>query len=524
MRFKSINMTKVLLHYRYVSLVVASIFYVWGIEHQNLEQMMMVIGGMFFNAILMHYLYLQSKGSKREIIILVLLETIGNCILLIPSGGVHSPYIWYILNTIMIAGIDLGPYYLWGNVIIYLMGMIGTMHLEDVSCIKLMGGNLIVGFVLIAAMIQILIRYLKEIEEKGELAQYYLDYTLGLYEAVYLFSTQEDQSNLIHAMMNYIKETRDIEQVLFLECQGEEVIVYADDMDEDISQFKTLQEVDDKEVYDYKEGYIGIPVRYMYKHFGMLVVKGESNLEELKFIAYVGGMILEKLELESINQDLVVSNEQNRIANEIHDSVIQQLFGVSCQLFTLTKRVDKISQDKLIKELKEIRETVTGSMGELRATIYGMSWNKQGKNDFLEKLQTYIETMKNLHHILITLEIEGDVQRLNIEEQKALYRVCCEGIANGIRHGKAEQILVSFKIESESINLYIQDNGIGFDYEQVKACNQLGLGIKNMEQLVYQIDGYMHVHSEHGEGTLLDIQIGKGRQKERVSRDGVVAV
>lgn len=153
-----------------------------------------------------------------------------------------------------------------------------------------------------------------------------------------------------------------------------------------------------------------------------------------------------------------------------------------------------------------------------------MSWNKQGKNDFLEKLQTYIETMKNLHHILITLEIEGDVQRLNIEEQKALYRVCCEGIANGIRHGKAEQILVSFKIGSESINLYIQDNGIGFDYEQVKACNQLGLGIKNMEQLVYQIDGCMHVYSEHGEGTLLDIQIGKGRQKEKVSRDGVVAV
>lgn len=132
------------------------------------------------------------------------------------------------------------------------MGMIGTMHLEGVSYIKLMGRNLLIGFVLIAAMIQILIRYLKEIEEKGKLAQYYLDYTLGLYEAVYLFSTQEDRSNLIHTMMNYIKETRDIEQVLFLECQGEEVIVYADDMNEDMDQFKTIQEIDDKEVYDYK--------------------------------------------------------------------------------------------------------------------------------------------------------------------------------------------------------------------------------------------------------------------------------
>ncbi len=78
--------------------------------------------------------------------------------------------------------------------------------------------------------------------------------------------------------------------------------------------------------------------------------------------------------------------------------------------------------------------------------------------------------------------------------------MCCEGIANGIRHGKAEQILVSFKIESESINLYIQDNGIGFDYEQVKVCNQLDLGIKNMEQLVCQIDGCMctqNIEKEH---------------------------
>ncbi len=37
-------------------------------------------------------------------------------------------------------------------------------------------------------------------------------------------------------------------------------------------------------------------------------------------------------------------------------------------------------------------------------------------------------------------------------------------------------------------------------------------------------DRWMHVYSEHREGTLLDIQIGKGRQKEKVSRDGVVAV
>ncbi|MEG0580034.1 MAG: histidine kinase, partial [Niameybacter sp.] len=254
-------------------------------------------------------------------------------------------------------------------------------------------------------------------------------------------------------------------------------------------------------------GFVGIPIRHTYSTFGILIVLDTLKVEELRFIGYVSGMIFKKIELETINQELLLSEEQNRIANEIHDSVLQKLFGVSCRLFTTTKKIDTLERECLKDDLDDMRGHITEAMTELRSTIYGLSWNKLGKNDFLDKLEHYIDTMQDLYGVDITLQVEGNIQLLQLQAQKALYRICCEAIANGIRHGKATCIDLMIDSGLQDIHMTIRDNGQGFDYNKVVEEGKLGLGIKNMEQLAQQLKGVLRIKSAIGQGTSLEIHI-----------------
>lgn len=526
MSIQSVDVTKMLVCYRYISLVVTSLFYIAGVGQHTIGQRLIVITGMSITSLIMNYLYVHNKGDKQKMTLLIIIETIGNCIILTPSGGLQSPYIWYILNSMIIAGLELGRGYLWANAGIYLANMIGISYYISLGDplnmpMRLNNFNLAAGFVLVSFIIELLINYTKMLEEKNKQSKHYLDYTMKIYETVYLFTSQGDKESLIQMILQHIGGTLKIPSMLFIELEEGETIgkTYAQGLSQkqidkllhqvDRTNMPESMDKDEVEILRYEDGFIGIPIRYTYSTFGLLLVPQAQTqkVEELRFIGYVSGMIFKKIELETINEGLLLSEEQNRIANEIHDSVLQKLFGVSCRLFTTTKKIDRLEKEELKIDLDDMRAHITQAMTELRSTIYGLSWNKSGKNDLLDKLEHYVETMKGLHGVDINLQIEGNMELLALAEQKALYRVCCEGIANGIRHGKANRVDLAIDIGALDIDIIISDDGQGFDYDKVVEEGKLGLGIKNMEQLVCQLGGTLQIQSIIGKGTCLNIHI-----------------
>ena len=69
-----------------------------------------------------------------------------------------------------------------------------------------------------------------------------------------------------------------------------------------------------------------------------------SYAEQMNFLSKLSAIVLERVELEQVNRGLIINEEQNRIADEIHDSVLQQLFSASCGLFALIKSKKRIKQ------------------------------------------------------------------------------------------------------------------------------------------------------------------------------------
>ncbi len=546
--------TKILFFYRYMSLLGTSIFYLIGDFNDSMKNKLIVTFCIAVSSIILTYLYIKSRNSIKKIMILILVETIGNSFILIPSGGLNSPYIWYALNTVLIASLKLEKKYCWINLLLYLLASTGIVFLifrgERGRLHDWIHGeiNFILSFVLITAAISLLSKLIKKIQvERKNLIEtnrrlqlandqikQSMDYIMDLYQAVHFFTNQRNKNNLIKLLIDYTKKITKTSTAFFAyyfdedkkeKVEGEEI---SETFKKQIShkifvnwnnivnmKMPLFMEIEDKK-------YIIAVVKSTDKIYGMLGIEAvgcsgdiiyRENTEQLRFLSELSSVVLERSDLEEINDRLLISEEQNRIANEIHDGALQKLFSISCGIFALTKNADKMNPKNMIEELNIIRSLTDNIMKELRATIYGLSWKKDRGNTFESYIINYIYQIKKLNHINASFYISGNAELLSIDRKKAFYRIICEAIGNAIRHGNAKTIKVSLDIQDNKSILQIIDDGIGFDVAKIQNDDWGGLGIKNMHYLACFLNGEINIDSIITKGTTIRVMIPNGNQK-----------
>lgn len=225
----------------------------------------------------------------------------------------------------------------------------------------------------------------------------------------------------------------------------------------------------------------------------------EETINEIKLLASLSAVFLDRFKFEKVYEHLLISEEQNRIASEIHDSVSQLLFSISCKLHTLIQDTGITAEVKA--ELFLIRNSLNRAMKELREAIYSLS-RKGSEQSVLESdIKNYIDDVSRLNNVGISFDIVGNQELINCDLKKAVYRIICETTGNAIRHGNCSLINILLNIEKECIKLIIEDNGIGFDLKSKISNKEMGLGINNIYNMVYSMNGEINIESQTGKGT-----------------------
>jgi len=548
--WKQSEEVKLMLTYRYITILMTSFFFIVGDQNQHIEKKVFILASIVISSVILNYLYILNMGNTKNIALLVLIETAGNCFILIPSGGLRSPYVWCCLNTILISSIELKRRYCWINLSVYIFASTClsflVLNAKNESFLGIINNelNLLLSLILITIAIQLLAKYLKKIKKESrklakaneelvaanEKIKTSVQHIIELYQAVHLFSTQRNKDDLIKLIIHYTKKITQAEITLFYNGYKNRTLISSDNISPDLEeQIKAkideirnnLSESGLPLAVDIQgKSYVFALVKSNYKLYGILGVKAKLDKEriyidevfdQLMFLSRLGAIFLEKFELEEVNEKLLITEEQNRIANEIHDSVLQRLFSISCGIFGLIKNIDKTSAGKIQEKLREIRSVINDSMTELRASIYGLSSRKNGANNFINDIKKYIAETCNLNNANIDLKVNGDDELLSATQKKALYRIICEGIGNALRHGKAKNIDVTVDIQGSLTKLEITDNGQGFDTEKKADDKQEGLGIRNIHYLVNSLDGKVVFDSMAGKGTKISISIPTNR-------------
>lgn len=546
---------KLIYLYRYFSLILTSLFYMFGGFRSPLINKFIVIGCLGTASILLNNLYAKNQDNKNIIRVLVCIEIIENMLLLIPTGGLNSPYIWYSLNTILVTVSFLNVYYCWFNLFVYLIfsSLISTLlfNKDKERFIQILfdNSNLILSFILVTMAAQLLLTLMKKLKKESknlaeintqlsvsnERLKESIDSIMSLYQAVHSFVNQNQKNKLFDIIIEYTEKiTKSDLAFFFLNISREEWILktskkidenYKFILSEKIkSQWNVLKQSDNPMnlcINDVK--YMVIAIKSSYIQHGVLGIEIRSdqseifyndNLEQIKFLSELSSIALEKFRLEEVNAHLLVSEEQNRIANEIHDSVSQRLFSISCGMYGLIQKVGEITEEELKNELSAIKDSLNKTMKDLRETIYGLSLEKGGKDMFKLDIMNYIKEVSRLNGINISFNVEGNEGLLDYDFKKAIYRIICEGTGNAVRHGNCSRIEIILDIKEGDIKLTIVDNGRGFCLNKMDKSRR-GLGIKNMVNLVNAFSGKINIDSQVGKGTVINVLFNKYVYREQ---------
>ena len=229
-------------------------------------------------------------------------------------------------------------------------------------------------------------------------------------------------------------------------------------------------------------------------------IGGVTEWEELGDQLNAMSRQLEKV-IETQN-DLAASEERNKLARELHDSIKQQVFAINMNLGA-AKALQTKDPEKASERIRLASQMTRDTLLELDHMIGTMRPLNLNDSDMLDDLEKMLENFKSSSGIKILTDV-SDVTKISDQDTAAaIYRIIQEGVSNIIRHSEAEKAEVKLDVNEVGIDLLIKDNGKGFDLSEK---TKKGVGLNSMRERAEALNGTFVVQSNEN-GTILKVHI-----------------
>lgn len=539
--WRNLNPASLLSYYRYISLIVTSSFYLAGPPAAPFYLKAGTVVCLFLEAYVFIRVYKENTniGVKR---LLIFIETVGLAFILIITGGLDSPFAWYAINPILLAATILPTYYCWLMMAAFLSLAIFLQKYsfyvaQDLPLWPNRSPFFMIFFLSTFAA-QIFTYVVAKLSQQAEIMKKQLEHIKALYEAIEVFSQYNNPNEVINLFASYSRKLTDAKKVIvWIETQsglretfkkslyivrGPKDVLPEENWYPYIKEiFYNRKNINNAEMDIHslptgKDLHIGtlvtVKVRTNSTVFGVLsayYLKRDEDLEAIKqtltFLADLCAGVLEKRFLESLAEEFLLMEEQERIAGEIHDNVTQNIFGL---IYGLDNLIKKESLSKHISDqLRLMQKVAQESLKDLRASIYCMSSTKGGKENFIDEVKKYLSDLAQLNNVAIDFSSVGNFGLLGSVTKKSLYRIVREATGNAIRHGDCSNIRVSLTADEKELSLVITDNGNGFEPKVIERSQKQGLGFLNMKELARNVGGELVIESGLGEGTVVSCSL-----------------
>ncbi|PPA68887.1 sensor histidine kinase [Jeotgalibacillus proteolyticus] len=213
---------------------------------------------------------------------------------------------------------------------------------------------------------------------------------------------------------------------------------------------------------------------------------------------------------EKVIQEMV-SQERNRLARELHDSVSQQLFAAS-MLMSAINETNEDKSDGETKQLKMVEEMIHQSQLEMRALLLHLRPVALKGKTLQEGLSELLSELQQKVPMTISWKAEDLKLAKGIEDH--LFRILQESVSNTLRHAKANTLQVLCILRDGYVILRVVDDGKGFDATTERAGSY---GLNNMKERAGEIGGTLKIVSLPGKGTRLEVRVPFEEREERTS-------
>jgi signal transduction histidine kinase/ligand-binding sensor protein len=276
------------------------------------------------------------------------------------------------------------------------------------------------------------------------------------------------------------------------------------------------------EAYEYLRGrrptaFLSMPLHADGDVIGVLEVldkPGGFVKDDVRIVSLFANQAAINIEHARLNQQagqLAVLEERQRLARELHDSVVQSLYSIALYADAAALALAAGKQDITVNHLQELRETARDAMRDMRLLIFELHPPALEQEGLVTALRVRLAAVEARAGLQTELEVEGE-RRLPIAIEQELYRIAQEALNNVMKHANAQHVTIRLQYGQSDVRpgvfMQVRDDGIGFD--PLTAMEAGGMGLHSFEERAAKMGGRITVESRPGQGTTVTVSIAAG--------------
>lgn len=225
------------------------------------------------------------------------------------------------------------------------------------------------------------------------------------------------------------------------------------------------------------------------------------HAQQLTTFANQIGIAIVNARLFEQSQSAAILRERQRVAQDLHDSVKQELFAASTFADLLIKAIERKPQS-VSQYAADISRLIRSAVQQMQMILIELHPDTLITTPISTLIKQLVENFGSRIGIPVQFHTNED-SLLSADDQIAVYRIVQEALHNIEKHALASQVLVRVDQSQDAFNVVIQDDGIGFDPTTIA---EIQFGIRGMYERASSIGAKLSITSTHDSGTRIELQ------------------
>jgi signal transduction histidine kinase len=239
--------------------------------------------------------------------------------------------------------------------------------------------------------------------------------------------------------------------------------------------------------------YVGTVLELMFFLMGLTYKNRNELIEKTKEQEAL------KLEAEKAGYETQIAvikaqqEERNRISADMHDDL-----GAG---MTTIRLYSELAKNKLgdtpIPEIEKISSSANELLNKMNAIIWSMSSSNDSLGNMVAYIRSYAQEYFDGSGINCRISIPDNLPNIEVagKIRRNIFLVVKEALNNAMKHAKATEVTITLEKVADGLSLYIQDNGVGINFDQLR---QFSNGLINMKQRMKDVDVDFTIENKNG--------------------------
>lgn len=196
----------------------------------------------------------------------------------------------------------------------------------------------------------------------------------------------------------------------------------------------------------------------------------------------------------------ISEKEQQRIGQDIHDDLCQQLAAIGCLAKVVHQRLEGGGLTEDAQSMADIVRLISQANTRAREMSRGLVPVFIGAGGLASALADLAASSEKIFRVSCSFVSDGQVRLKDNHAALQLYRIAQEALANAIKHSGADHVEITLKVKARNILLSICDNGVGFP-DETPHSSGAGMGLLTMSHRAKMLGGHLTIGPGEAGGT-----------------------